>query len=236
MVLIENIDGHAWSLHLKTAEISAAMVSGEDVCIHLGYEGPDIRALGLYELLDRLCASHRYPKSKVTIRTWNVLEHHPEYNLVIHVPSVEAKQGKDLVLESDHDFVHKDFAQIKHFGFAVGRSNWRRLFIAAELYSKYRDKSILTFHYDGSDAHRAHLGFEELANAIGIKRTVELTAPLLANTPIKFGEVSSYPILEPHHWRLLNKHAQIFLAVVSETYVLGNTFFNTEKTWRPIMA
>jgi hypothetical protein len=67
-----------------------------------------------------------------------------------------------------------------------------------------------------------------------------ITAKLLAATPIKFDNITQYPVdgrkVEMPSLNLASKYADFFVEIVCETYTVGTTFFPTEKIWRPIMC
>ena len=45
-----------------------------------------------------------------------------------------------------------------------------------------------------------------------------------------------YPIQLPANLNILKYYSDIFVDIVHESYLTGNVFFCTEKTWRPILA
>jgi hypothetical protein len=144
----------------------------------------------------------------------------------------------------------------KHFGNFIGRSSWYRLWVAALLNYKFRDKTIQTYH-TGLQTHyekKAELGVVDyvgLEDLIDTKcdilpQAVEfiLTCPMndeedlkvIQNTKSYIPQNDFYPIQHPANLNILKEYNNIFVDVVCETRVAGNVFFVTEKTWRCIVA
>jgi hypothetical protein len=127
----------------------------------------------------------------------------------------------------------KDF---KHFGIFVGRSNWLRLLLAGYLNNHYRDQTQMTFHYDHkSDFHMNHLGLDELVQIY--PKMLETIQPLrlIERSPVRIEDVESYPIITPVHFAISKVYHSFFVEIVCETFCQGQTFYPTEKIWRPII-
>ena len=161
MIKIPNIDGKIWQSEQHAIDIVDCVIAHQPLHIDLNGEGPDAAKLGLYSLLDNICARYNYPKQHVTITTCNQLEAHPEYRILKRAP-LYIKSAQQFATQ--HRFRPKTFAQdFKHFGLFVGRSNWLRLWLASYLYNCHGTKTTLTFHYDPTlDFHQDHLGLDDL--------------------------------------------------------------------------
>ena len=230
MVKLETSDGLIWDVESKIIEMSAEISLTGKLVIDLNNEGPDVNELGLYKILDLLTDRFNIRKRDVSIITKNLLEQHTEYNVNIVDPHfhVFAQQYLKTNLVPAKDIS-------KHFGIFIGRSNWVRLYLSGIVFNEYRDKALQTFHYESSsDFHKVNLGIEKLLHIKG-QGSLNDVAPIVLASPITQEQVS-YPILTPKNFSITSLYKNIFVDIVCETYFQGNTFFPTEKTWRPIMC
>jgi hypothetical protein len=118
------------------------------------------------------------------------------------------------------------------FGMFIGRSNTPRLYLSA-LASKYR--TLQTFHWRSNDNfHKSNLGIDQLVDRYGVD-TLPIVADFLKHAPITLDSIESYPILVDHHLDIASYYSKFFVEIVCETYFTGQTFFCTEKIWRPIV-
>lgn len=234
IIVLPNVDGKIWNLEFKVLEIVTLIDNYKEVVISLNGEGPCARSIGLYDLLDKICEYKNINKNKIRIKTNNVLESHSSY--------IIEKSGP-LYLDSVKDFMssntfdqHKNWNDMKHFGLFVGRSNWTRLRIASELALKYKDKSSMTFHYNrDSDFHKEHVGVEDLINHGTNWTDIYNAINLLENSPVLLeNKIPLYPIITPSHFEIAKVYHNFFVEIICETYCQGNTFYPTEKLWRPI--
>jgi hypothetical protein len=211
------------------------ITSGQKLIINLNFEGPDAGELGLYQLLDNICKKFNYPKQHITIITCNQLENHPEYCIIKQSPLyIDSAQN----FANTNKFSEKTFGDdFKHVGLFVGRSNWLRLWLASYLYNNFKNNTALTFHYNPAlDFHQEHLGFDELIKYNSVEYCAKLNPlKLISQCPIKNLEANTYPILTPQHFNIGKIYHTFFLEVVCETYSKGNSFYPTEKIWRPII-
>lgn len=236
MIVMPNIDSKIWDIELRAVDICYAMMHSQSIDISLNAEGPCCRTLGLYDMLDRLCEKFQYPKSNITILTCNQLETHSEYRIK-KMPPLYIPETQKFIQDNQHYFLSKTFNNdFKKFGIFVGRSNHLRLQIAANIYSKYRDQTALTFHYDCNKTfHRDHLGFDDLLKWPHSDRDIDNAVDLIKNSPVLVQDVEeSYPMLSPAHLNIAKIYHTFFVEIVCETYFTGNTFYPTEKIWRPI--
>ena len=230
MVIIPNIDGHIWNIEQVVVDMIYEYQQKGMLYINLNSEGPDASCLGLYTILDNLCNKFKFKKNKIFIETNNVLEFNLEYNIIINAP-LYVDYGQQFI--KNNIILPKSIK--KHFGIFIGRSNWTRLDLSAEIYNLYRDKSLQTFHYDSSsDFHKNHLGLEKLLHTKGCDQISRINKLILAS-PIR-EEIPQYPIIAPAHLEIAKLYPDFFVEIVCETYSLGKSFYPTEKIWRPIMC
>lgn len=236
VVRLQNIDGVIWNIEQKIIEIIKNYQASGEVTITLCNEGPDSNILGLYKILDLICNEFQFDKTKITIQTGNLLEKHANYSIEIDRArkATEYDRGQNVIKKIN--FGHKRKNITKHFGLFIGRSNWKRLYLSAIVYSQYQQKTIQTFHYDSkSDFHKTHLGLEKLLHIKG-HSVIKVVESLLLNSPLTLHSVTAYPIISPENYNLIHEYNNFFVDIVCETFSTGNTFFPTEKIWRPILA
>lgn len=234
IVKLENIDGVIWNLDQKVSQIIATYQQFGKVIIFLCNEGPDGYKLGLYKILDFLCEQFNFDEQKIIIQTGNQIETHSKYKIEIAGPaeSTEYIYGQNIA-----NNVNIDNKQLeKHFGIFIGRSNWKRLYISSVMNLKYKEQSLQTFHYDSkSEYHKTHLGLEKLIHIKG-PSVLNLVEPLLSSSPLTLDQVTNFPIINPINYNIIHYYKKFFVEIVCETYSTGNTFFPTEKIWRPILC
>lgn len=225
MITLPNIDGKIWELEFRVADILKEYQTTGRVDIDLNGEGPCCQHIGLYNLLDYL----QLDPSKVIIYTMNQLEKHDRYTIKI-IPNQYISMFADWAKITE---INK-FSITKHFSCFIGRSNWIRLWLASQL---PKDKTLMTFHYNGDDFHRVHIGLDDMLGHAATIDDTQKAIDLLFRSPLIFEEKKiTYPILVPANLSITNCYDQFFCELVCETYFSGNTFYLTEKTLRPIAA
>jgi hypothetical protein len=234
MINIPHIDLKIWNPEYRAIEIVAQLQKQGHVEIGIDSEGSDCETLGLYKLLDTICRDLDYNPNSISIHTCNQLERHPQYNIIKH-PPLYIPSGQQFAAQNT--LPEKRWDTLKHFGIFVGRSSWQRLWIAGHIWNNYRDKTVMTYHYDSEvDYHRTHLSFDELAYQIGVFSAVDTAGEFMQQLPIKNESVDSYPILTPAHFAIAKLYPDFFVEIVCETFLSGRSFYPTEKTWRPLIC
>ena len=232
-VNLPNIDGKIWNLEYKVLDIIKTLQTHHRCTIFLDSEGPCCRSLGLYDLLDKICDEFSFDKSQITIKTCNQIEQHDQYTIEKY-PPLYITETQNFI--DSHEIKEVSFDDhIKHFGIFIGRSNWNRLYLASYLWNHCRDKSMITFHFDiNKDYHRPHIGLDDLFRNIKSSGIDDSIIDLLLNCPIKGPDIPPYPILSPSHWNISKIYNRFFLEIVCESYCQGDSFYPTEKIWRPL--
>jgi hypothetical protein len=243
-ILIETRDRVIWNQRQLLLQISSAMSKNFDITIDLNLEGPDCQDIGIYDILESYAKEFNYDISKINIITCNFLETHPQ----IKINKYFAKHllEKEIDKNYDHDFFSKKQKELLHFGRFICRSNAPRLIISTYLHDNHSDKTIDTYHYNPSDDyHKDEIGLESLINDYGIKDITSFTK-FLSQCPKKIIDKNfSFDKSKPEEYsnqmflydkeKFLTCYKKFFVEIISETYFNGNTFFVTEKTWRPIL-
>jgi len=170
-----------------------------------------------------------------------MLEQHDKIHIDYQPPIHLLQNAKEYITDISKN------QQLRHFGMFIGRSNAPRLHLATHLKQYYYDKSLLTYHFNfDDDFHTNNIGLENLIKDYGIK-DIQQESMFLSLCPITLKELR--PILNDKSLKLnyaqqLFKNDQeyfsqtynhFFVELVCESFFTGNTFFPTEKTFRPIL-
>lgn len=205
----------------------AKFQSIDEIALDLLTEGPCLQDVGLEALLDKICDRLQIDPNRITIYTSN------------QIKSSHYKECRTGFAELDYS-IRKANSKVFHacrptkrFGMFIGRSNWRRLGLAAHLWKYHRSLTCMTFHFDfKNDFHKDNFGLERLLREDTDHDSI---TDFIKHLPIKF-DYQQYPILwNDTAFDLESKYDEIFCDVVCETFTHGKTFFMTEKTLRPIV-
>lgn len=234
-----------------TAALCQAARDNKDLVIDFGPEGSCAEQLGLYRLLDEFCGHLSYDRSRVTIRTANMLESHSHYHIVrCSEYWYEIQQVQDW--HQRHP-VDTGMIPTRHFGCFVSRSTWARLWISTYLNLHHQDSTLQTYHYD---RHRenyngnGYVGLDDLFQfdcdvipecaqfLTNCPRTIDLDFLQHADTGQSIFQHagSYYPIQVPANLNLINFYHDIFVDIVAEPNIMGRNFLVTEKLWRCVIA
>ena len=219
-VSVISTDGKVWNFAEVCTSIATAKATNQELILDLNHEGPDFEKLGLVDIIDG------YPTT--VINSLNTVQKH-----VIGIKICVDSHNKTLNLTRNslkHINLTKNITTA--FGMFIGRSNVHRLFLSGYLYANTKSKQ--TFHYDPTiDVHKNNVGLEQLLELYGTKE-VDNVFNLIKNSPITCDPVT-YPIYDTHHHNIAHEYDNFLVDIVCESYYSGNTFFPTEKIWRPIM-
>lgn len=234
MVLMTNKDRRIYNVEHLIIDVIAELHNTGRVEIFLNYEGPCARSLGLYDLLDHICQSFNVDKNLITIHTQNYLEKHDEYNIVIEPNHWLQETRQHLPVKSS-----TKQSTLKTVGFFSGRSSWSRMILGAWLFNNYRDHALMSFNYRHLDNDKFLCELDELNFFQGT--SLEEAVCFLKHTPIILDNMyHNKQIHTDDSWVNVNSlysyYDQIFLEIVTETYITGNAFYPTDKTMRPIIA
>lgn len=254
MINIQSMDRKIWRKDLLLVYLHECKNKNVPAVISLYPEGPCATAMGLYQLLDEFCDLTLYPKNWIIIQTGNLIEQHADY--VISRKSEYWYEIKKINKGITNGEFIVEFSQTptKHFSNFVSRGNWFRLWIATILSNSYSSKTLQTYHYDANKENvnaNGYVGVDDLfwfnCNIISDAVNFLQTCPRVIDIDYlqnldnidkdQFHHPNSYyPIQYPNNLNLLNYYHDIFVDIVSETVFSGDSFFISEKTWRPIVA
>jgi hypothetical protein len=178
--------------------------------------------LGVYRLLDK------FSFKQVDIETWNPLEKHPVYNILYKEYNFWFEK-----IEKINPLLHT-WNQNKVFYCLFGRPTASRLGLASHLYKNYNNQSHIHFSATTDKDDLVQIELDKLLtydiNSIESAGTLIKKLPLLLSSPINYTKYNGYVYEDP----LTDLYQDILIDIISESHVLGNTFFPTEKTIRPM--
>lgn len=225
-IQIETIDSRIWHPEQIAVQLVKALQTGP-VTVDLLAEGPCCVTSGMDDLISYVCDSFDFDYDMITIRTSN------------QIKSSKFKEIRTEFVELSHckqfakNTIHVHTTPNLKFGMFVSKSNWKRLGLASHIWQYHKDVSCLSFHFDrNNDYHIDHFGLETLLVQDQHNYAV---VDFIKQLPIKFKQ-HTYPIqFDNDALDLAEQYQNIFCDIICETYFTGNTFFVTEKTWRPII-
>jgi hypothetical protein len=237
-ILVESSDGCIWNRDTLIIEMLTAINNDQDIIIDLNDEGPCAETLGLYNLLDQLVTHTGYNKDRIEIVTSNAVESSDQYR-VTYRQLIRFKPIREQM--SAYTPKYKTITdKTKHFASFVGHGSRYRLAISGYLHAKYKDKVLQSYHTDIKDSYfREFLSIEDLMydNSYSWEE-IDQAIELLKNSPLTLDPVYKYPMYfhEGTVWDILNFYSNIFIDIVYQPFVSGNTFFIDEKICRAIMT
>jgi len=227
-------DNLPWDQDLVWTYLYQQLESDMPITIDICPEACCLRSAGVYDLLDKFCVTVGYNKT-ITIKTANMIEYHSIYKIERNAGSWYELPLLQQWLK-DNPIIYTTTPS-KMFGCFNSRNHWSRLWLSTILYNYYKEKSLLTYHYDGTVInfnYDLYIGIDDL-----IKRDCEQITQaynFLQNCPLTLDQINEYPIQHPANMSLLKFYQDLFVDIVSETNVAGNSFLVTEKTWRSIIS
>jgi hypothetical protein len=231
MINLVNKDRFIYELEYKVCDIIKEYQNTGVIELSINNEGLCLECSGFYKFLDYLCNTLNINKSLITIHTRNILEQHEFYNIKTYT-SHWFSMTQNIV---PTNYAPTKDNNLRTIGCFVGKINWNRLILLTYLSKNFKDQSLLTCHYRNEDAQRLQSELTEL-NFYAPDEIVSCSK-FLTECPLIIDEkFNTYMIGTPEHLTILNQYHKFFAELVIETYIMGNTFFPTEKTLRPIIA
>lgn len=237
MIIIESIDKKLWDLEFKVIEIlKEATLDNNKIIIDFNNEGPCLRSCNFYRVLDDISNTFSIDKSRFLIRTANNEEYHDEYAIEVtdNLWITQAKK-KNIIAENKN-------LNLTTVGCFTGQANWTRLAFVYWLDHYYKEKSLITCHYNNSLLnHHTRLELNDVM--IYFPEEILIASDFLKSCPRKMpGSDLPYATVDNPTLTIIsdvahfsNGYSDIFTELVCESYHSGITFFPTEKTFRPMI-
>jgi len=231
-------DNKIWNQQQVLLDIAFAMSQGLNIEIDLLREGPDFLSLDLDNYIQSQSQRYRYDLNRIILKTANMVETYTNCTVQKQFPT-------HLMINTlDYDCNIDKSQDLKHFGLFIGRQNAPRLFFSYYLSVHHGDKLIHTNQFNSrNDFHCANIGLEELYVRYGVKDLDTISRYLMScptngqDTEYKKSTTYNHAqyLLSQDRDMFTKKYNDFFAEIVCETCFTGNTFFPTEKIWRPIL-
>jgi len=224
-----------WENSEAIENIITELINNNSVIIKFNTEGPCLKSLGIYNFLEKISKLLDVPHENIEIQTHNQSEFHrtfkiKKFPIAYSLPTV---QNEIEFLDKIHtkQFNVINFKKIACF---VGRPSWERLMISSYLYKNHKSSTLQTYHYDINKKHQTS-GIDKIIDATkDIEYGID-AVEFLTKCPIHGPDkIAQYPITVDNFLNINSEYYRVFAEMVCETYPEGNTFFPTEKTFRPI--
>jgi hypothetical protein len=232
MVLIKTSHSNIWHPERVASDIIKEYNQQGTVLINLNNEGPCANAIGIYALLDYVCESHGFDKTKITIQTVNFEEQHPEY--------IIEKKDQHWIKATSSAFKSIEFVPSKQtnknlFGCLYNVPSWDRLCLLAYIYRTNKHQSLL--HCNGIwEPSRYNSYYLNTITNYCPEEFYYIADYLKTNPKPALQDLSDKPVTADDMIKVIELYNDFFVDIVSETYTHGLTFFITEKTLRPMLA
>lgn len=236
MIKVITSHNHIWEPQDVALDIVQSFQTLGYAVIEMNGEGPCADSVGLYKILNSLCAKFGFDKKNITIVTGNREETHSEYN-IIKKPNSWLKQTYKTSI--NNKFLPEHFDSKKQigknlFGCLYNIPSWNRLCLAS--YIKYHTSRPSLLACNGTWQPHEH-------NSIYLNPVTDFCAQEFANIARLLNDgidpLPEHPGHKPNeneNTLILKWYNDFFIDMVAETYSNGLTFFPTEKTFRPMFA
>ena len=195
------------------------------------------------QILKELCENNNWPLDKIHISLPNLVQDKSVWPSISYggasILGDDLTRNIFLGLQAGNVKVDKDIQ--KTFGIFIHRSQWDRLLLSSHLYKNHKEITMQTFRKDLKEpANMVEMGLDQLFWLLSCDDKLD---PILIQQLCDF--VSSLPHNNGIEWQRTDQQAtvdqtitgwynNIFLDIVCEKMVTGQTFFPTEKTARPL--
>lgn len=230
------ICGTVWNNPTEVKECLEKTNILESIELDFKFEGPSLQEFGIVKMLDEHCQRTGRNKNTIAVvRNSNQQELTGYYNTGIgisHFFKMSQKYWSDPKILSDNP---------KTFGYFIGRKTRSRTAMMFDIWKKYQNNFLLSALKSepwlplGEDV----VCLERIDDWVAIDCLEDfsnwynnLPIPSLDNHSVR----DQYDGINNTNKSILNYYDCFQIELVAETYTVGNTFFPTEKTVRPITA
>ena len=244
-------DGDCWNNPTQFQQQLDQHPQGEPLILDLRSEGPSLTALGITHVINDWLRLRKQSPDTVQLKKWS--------NPVEFVPyqRIECSEISHFFFMAKSYWQHTEPTleqQLQYqepFGIFIGRMTTSRAVILYDLMRGWSGSMLgqifasrmqhiprLPWNQDDTEAHN----LENISDWLPLHEQVAMFEWFSKNpiTSVDFMSVKDQ-FTNPMAWvdtntSLLEHYNRFAVEIVCETYTLGNTFFPTEKTIRPIMA
>ena len=241
MIIIEmNVCGDRWLNPRELEETILTSDPTEHIILDFRSEGPSLKALGIVDMLDRLCTQINRDIKTIWLDNFsNSVEILPyqraNHFRMSHFLWMSEKYWREAV-PTDRG--------AKLLGLFVGRRSLSRLAILYDVYHHYKDCSLLSCmnNHRILPVNYANDRGIDLDFTSGWTDTYDVDALCRWYDSDPVSSIDGHTIQDQYvndkntNADLLNHYHKFQIELVAETYTIGECFFPTEKTVRPLMA
>ena len=228
------VTGDAWNNRTQVKELLDQTHPGQTVMLDLFSEGPSLRTLGVVELVDQ------YNLNVYVTRWCNGIEYVPYHRTYCNSQSHFFPMAQHYWV----DLIKNNPTAERRFGLFLGRNTHSRnriLYDAAHRWSDYfllsKIPNLYSNNWDVNQYMSLETAEEWFDNLEQAQEWFRITPiPSLDNQVVQnyFTDPDSGPA--EMATSLLNHYTRFNIELVCESYTLGDAFFPTEKTVRPIVG
>jgi len=244
--IIVAFSGDCWNNPVQFQTQLNQVPLGESVVLDMRSEGPSLQALGVTDVIDTWLRDRKQSPDSVQLYQWsNPIESVPYRLVKCSNPSHFFFMGQNYWLAQEPS-LDQQLCYHNLFGLFLGRITYARAVI---LYHCLVGKqNIFVSKMSSLDPHpwqlnpQDEINLECLSDWLSTNRQYRMfewynqcIVPSVDQMTLRdqFTTPNSYA---DTNRSLLKHYDQFAIEIVCETYTMGNTFFPTEKTIRPIMA
>jgi hypothetical protein len=238
VVIPVKVCGDAWSNRQEVESLLCSALPQQEIVLDFLLEGASLVSIGLFDLLNTYCANTGRSKKSIKIINYPNLAEHTDYenltNPYNHCLTIAKIYWQEPVPPESN---------AKKFAYFLGRRTIARSYILYDLYHNFENFFLLS-----SMKNRGHPPWIQAPMGINLEKTEHW---MTNNEYEKFrawydccpiNSIDGHSVRDHYdpnqniHTDLLQHYDKFCIELVTETYTIGNTFFPTEKTFRPLMA
>jgi len=247
------VSGDCWYNQPEIEQLLANTPGNTDLMLDMNSEGPSLERLGITGVIDAWLAQHNQDPSTVTVTRWSNSAEQIRYNTrLCSIP--RSHFWRMSYLYKIDPVVHLPRNTDCLFGLFLGRGTIPRNVILYQTQQQWADKFLISRLKSYTPEGRRVPEPWNIRNQTGWKmleslndwlpmdqhdqivewfKTTEFASIDNRTVRDQFGDKINHGI---HNRSMLDHYHKFSIELVCETYTLGNTFFPTEKTVRPIMG
>lgn len=198
----------------------------KDIFIQVNQESHDLRATGVYDIVEM------FTFNSVTVNTANAIESHPHYLIDNGYWYHWLNDIYGFNFTEDYHW-----NQSKIFGCFYGRPSASRLGISSYLHNKYKNQSLIKVRFNTSNEdNRKHFELQKIyswdSNLLPVASFLNSIEEYQSEFHAYSYQTFEYDFSNPINYLYKN----IFIDLVVEAHLVGDSFYPTEKLSRAILC
>jgi hypothetical protein len=243
------VSGDIWYNEQQVRQQLENLPGNVELTLDLHSEGPSLHRLGIVAVVDAWLARHRLPPDAITVTRWSNSGEHVAYRKFrCSVPSHFWRFGREYQLPPE-----QNFSGLKShlFGLFLGRATVHRNAILYQVQQQWAEQFLISRltaltpegtpvpepwyirNFKGWQLHETLSDWMpgQEQNVIDWFDTQKFSSLDSRTIRDQFGDPNNHFV---HNRSMISHYHKFNIELVCETYTLGQTFFPTEKTVRPI--